>query len=173
VVLQRKVLKPFTFSNGVILPTGTYLAAHLRAVHHDGSLYEDPEEFDGFRFFDEKPNSNVDVEKVVHEPRQPMYTTSKTYLPFSHGRHAWYVPTLLSFLGLALKASFSPGRFFASMELKLLMAYLLVNYDLKWPEEDIPSNLGSTEEGYRPPDRWFNFNCLPNQNAHMMVRKRV
>jgi hypothetical protein len=59
------------------------------------------------------------------------------------------------------------------MELKLLMAYLLVTYDMKWPEEDIPANLGATEEGYRPPDLWFNFNSIPNQNAHMMVRKRV
>jgi len=70
-------------------------------------------------------------------------------------------------------ACFSPGRFFASMELKMLMAYLLVNYDMKWPEEDVPSNLGATEEGYRPPDLWFNFTSVPNQNAHMMVRKRA
>jgi hypothetical protein len=59
------------------------------------------------------------------------------------------------------------------MELKMLMAYLLVNYDMKWPEEDIPSNLSAAEEGYRPPDLWFNFASIPNQTAHMMVRKRV
>jgi len=98
VAVSRKVLKPFTFSNGVTLPTGTYLGAHLHGTHRDGSLYERPEEFDGFRFVDEKPKSDVDAEKVVHKPRQTMYTTSKTYLPFGHGRHAWYVPTLLSLL---------------------------------------------------------------------------
>jgi cytochrome P450 len=95
--MTRKVLKPFTFSNGVTLPTGAYVAAHLHAVHHDGSLYENPEEFDGFRFVDEKPKADADAEKVVHKPRQTMYTTSKTYLAFGHGRHAWYVPTFLSF----------------------------------------------------------------------------
>jgi cytochrome P450 len=97
VALTRKVLKPFTFSNGVTLPTGSYVAAHLRAVHHDGSLYESPEEFDGFRFVDEKPKTDVDTEKGVHKPHQKMYTTSKTYLVFGHGRHAWYVPTFSSF----------------------------------------------------------------------------
>ena len=96
--LTRKVLKPFTFSNGVTLPTGTYVGAHLHAAHRDGSIYERPEEFDGFRFVHEKPQSDIGAEKVVSKPRQAIYTTSKTYLSFGHGRHAWYVPTLLSFL---------------------------------------------------------------------------
>jgi hypothetical protein len=59
------------------------------------------------------------------------------------------------------------------MELKMLMAYLLVNYDMKWPEEDVPSNPSATEQGYRPPDFWFNFNSVPNPNAHIMIRKRA
>jgi cytochrome P450 len=91
VSLSRKVLKPFTFSNGVTLPVGTYVAAHLHGTHRDGSTYEAPEEFDGFRFVDEKPKSEVDEGKAALKPRQTMYTTSKTYLAFGHGRHAWYV----------------------------------------------------------------------------------
>jgi len=152
--LSRKVLKPFTFSNGVTLPVGTYVAAHLHGTHRDGSTYEAPEEFDGFRFVDEKPKSEVDEGKAALKPRQTMYTTSKTYLAFGHGRHA------------------CPGRFFASMELKMMMAYLILNYDMKWPEE-VHSNPSATEQGYRPPDLWINFNSIPNQKAHMMIRKRV
>jgi hypothetical protein len=59
------------------------------------------------------------------------------------------------------------------MELKLLMAYILVTYDMKWPEEEVPSNSSATEQGYRPPDLWVNFNPIPNQKAHVMIRKRV
>jgi hypothetical protein len=59
------------------------------------------------------------------------------------------------------------------MELKVLMAYLLVNYDMKWPAEEVPSNLSATGQGYRPPDLSFNFLRIPNQNAHMMIRKRI
>lgn len=59
------------------------------------------------------------------------------------------------------------------MELKLLMACIIINYDMRWPEEEVPSNLSTTEQGYRPPDLWFNFNTIPNRKAHVMVRKRV
>jgi cytochrome P450 len=169
VVLTRKVLKPFTFSNGVTLPAGTHISAHLHGTHHSGSLYDRRGEFDGFRFIDEE----IEAEEVVLKPRQAMHMTSKTYLAFGHGRHAWYVPALLSLMRRALTACFSPGRFFASMELKTMMAYLLINYDIKWPEGDVPSNLGATEQGYRPPDFWFNFNSVPNPHAHIMIRKRV
>jgi hypothetical protein len=31
------------------------------------------------------------------------------------------------------------------MELKMMMAYLLVNYEMKWPKEEVPSNLRATE----------------------------
>jgi len=95
VALTRKVLKPFTFSNGVTLPAGTHISAHLHGTHYDGSLYEDHEEFDGFRFIDKEPKDEIEAEKVVLKPRQAMYMTSKTYLAFGHGRHAWYVPTWL------------------------------------------------------------------------------
>ncbi|KIM19740.1 hypothetical protein M408DRAFT_83114, partial [Serendipita vermifera MAFF 305830] len=138
--------------NGVTLPVGTFVAAHLYGTHRDGATYERPEEFDGYRFVEEK-NKGEDGEKAPLKARQTMYTTSKTYLPFGHGRHA------------------CPGRFFAAMELKLLMAYMIVNYDMKWPESDVPAS--AAEEGYRPADLWFNFNFVPNQNAHMMIRTRA
>jgi hypothetical protein len=59
------------------------------------------------------------------------------------------------------------------MELKLIMAYMLVNYDMKWPDEELPANPSGTEQGYRPPDLWFNFSALPNRNSHVMIRRRA
>ena len=58
------------------------------------------------------------------------------------------------------------------MELKLLMAWMIVHYDMKWPEEEVLANASTTEEGYRPADIWFNFNTIPNQTANVMMRKR-
>jgi len=55
----------------------------------------------------------------------------------------------------------------------MLMAYMIVNYDMKWPEEDLVSHAGVTEQGYRPPNHWFNYNSVPNQKAHIMFRKRI
>lgn len=55
----------------------------------------------------------------------------------------------------------SPGRFFASNELKAMFAHLLVTYDVKFENE-----------GVRPPNQWFAGNCVPNQKAEVMFRKR-
>jgi len=59
------------------------------------------------------------------------------------------------------------------MELKMLMAYMVSTYDMKWPEEDVLSKPSAIEQGYRPPNHWFNFTNIPNRYAHIMIRKRV
>ena len=85
--MVRRARKPFTFSNGVTVPPRTYVAAHLHATHRDGAFYERPEEFDGFRFVEEETKT---ADGAVN-PRHMLHTTSKIYLPFGHGKHAWYV----------------------------------------------------------------------------------
>ena len=72
---------------------GTSVGAHLYGTHHDGTIYDRPEEFDGFRYVEDR-ETGEDGEKGARKPRQTMYTTSKTYLPFGHGRHAWCVEFL-------------------------------------------------------------------------------
>lgn len=57
-------------------------------------------------------------------------------------------------------AKCSPGRFFAGQELALMLAHLVVAYDVK---------LASGEE--RPPNRWFTTACVP-ANEPIMFRKR-
>ena len=57
------------------------------------------------------------------------------------------------------------------MELKLLMAYMIANYDMKWPEEEVPAGANATG-GYRPADTWIFFSNIPNQTANVMMRKR-
>jgi cytochrome P450 len=86
----RKTRTSFTFSNGVTVPPGTCIAAHMHGTHRDGIFYGHPDEFDGFRFVDEKPKVGDDGEKATLKPRQTMYRISKTYLGFGYGRHAWY-----------------------------------------------------------------------------------
>jgi hypothetical protein len=68
----------------------------------------------------------------------------------------------------------SPGRFFAAMEIKLVLAYLIANYEMKWPDEVYdPSVPGCTEEGYRPPDNHYLHHFTPDTKATMMIRKRA
>ena len=54
----------------------------------------------------------------------------------------------------------SPGRFFAALELKCMVAYLLLNYDVKM-----------NREGVRPPDVWLGPASIPSPSAKVDFRK--
>ncbi|KAF8832875.1 hypothetical protein HHX47_DHR1001941 [Lentinula edodes] len=53
-----------------------------------------------------------------------------------------------------------PGRFFASTELKILMAYLLMNYEFRFPD------------GKRPPEELLGDVNIPNTRAIVHIRRR-
>jgi hypothetical protein len=60
------------------------------------------------------------------------------------------------------------------MEVKLVLAYLIANYEMKWPESVYdPAVPGYTEEGYRPPETNYIHSIVPNVRASMMIRERV
>jgi hypothetical protein len=52
-------------------------------------------------------------------------------------------------------------RFFAAMELKAMLAHILVNYDVK-----------AETEGVRPPDLCFGLLRMPNAKGKIWIRKR-
>ena len=56
----------------------------------------------------------------------------------------------------------SPGRFFVSVEMKAMLAYILFNYDMKMEQE-----------GVRPEDEWFGTACAPNTHAKVLFRRRM
>jgi cytochrome P450 len=72
-----------------------------------------------------------------------MVSTSPDHLVFGHGRHA------------------CPGRFFAAMELKAMLAHILINYDLK-----------AEVEGVRPSDQVFGLFVSPSSNGKIWMRNR-
>jgi cytochrome P450 len=139
-------MKPFTFSNGVTIPKGTIVVLPLMGVHYDESVYENPNEFDGFRF----------SRKLEHDGENAKYhatNTSEEYLQFGNGPHAWFVRC-------CYVANASPGRFFAINEIKLMLAFTLLRFDIK------------TKDGIRPPDFKFQSNNIPNRSAEILYRKR-
>ncbi|KAH9992090.1 cytochrome P450 [Russula vinacea] len=48
--LRRLALRPFTFSNGVTVPAGTFVAVPASATNTNEGIYPNANEFDGFRF---------------------------------------------------------------------------------------------------------------------------
>ena len=61
----------------------------------------------------------------------------------------------------------SPGRFFATTELKCMMGHILLNYDIKWSNRDF------MEGGYYPPSKPFGVFKAPNEDTTIMFRRRI
>ncbi|KAB5545956.1 cytochrome P450 [Coniochaeta sp. 2T2.1] len=124
--------------SGIRLPGGTHVCVPCYAVLRDGEVYEDAQAFEPFRFAVPR-EAGSQGEKGA---RKTFTTTGNDYLVFGHGRSA------------------CPGRFFAANELKLMMAYMLVNYDM----EQLPA---------RPRDVWVGFNRLQDFRATIRIKKRL
>lgn len=77
-------MKDVTLTDGTFLPQGTMVAAVASPIHHDETLYPDPNTFDPFRF------SRMADEEGPNAAHRFTHSTAK-WLTFGNGRHAWYV----------------------------------------------------------------------------------
>jgi len=72
--LRRKALKTFVFSDGTIVPKGSWACVPQKAIQRDSAYYENPSCFDGHRF--------------VH--RNSSFTDLSPHFPFwGLGKRAW------------------------------------------------------------------------------------
>ncbi|KAK4694552.1 hypothetical protein P7C71_g3051, partial [Lecanoromycetidae sp. Uapishka_2] len=136
--------------HGQNIPQGAWVAAPVVPIHHDERFYTNPNGYDPFRFV-EKPNDDLsgiaksnlkpsDIHAKSHMP-QGVTTTSSTFLAFGHGRHS------------------CPGRWYAAMLMKLVVAYIVINYDIQ-PLKERPHN-------------WvFGDSMIPSRTATIKVRRR-
>lgn len=100
----------------------------------DPDLYPEPEKFDGFRFV-----------QARGKPRDQYAASNMRSMAFGYGRHA------------------CPGRFFASHEIKMIMAYLLLNYEFRFPD-------GHQQ---RPHSTAVETQLLPSEDAIVCLRKKA
>jgi cytochrome P450 len=100
-------------SNGYEIPKGTKMIVTTNHMQ-DADYYDEPEKFDGYRFFRMRGQPGKD--KMAH-----LVSTGEQHLGFGHGLHA------------------CPGRFFASNEIKIALCHLLLKYDWKLPEGHDPT----------------------------------
>jgi cytochrome P450 len=112
----------------------------------DPNIHPAPDVFDGFCY------SNLEKEQQENDPTMPLIggarfklvTTTPDYLMWGHGKHA------------------CSGRFFAALVLKLVLAHIVLWYDVKF------ENAGDV----RPEDVVVGFNRLPNPHTKVLLRKR-
>lgn len=82
VTMLRKAMVDFTFSDGSFVPKGSFISVAVAGTHTDGEYYENPFEFDPWRFANMR---DEDGEEMKHQ----MVNTSLEYIAFGLGRHAW------------------------------------------------------------------------------------
>ncbi|ETS84951.1 hypothetical protein PFICI_02976 [Pestalotiopsis fici W106-1] len=118
--LKPIVLAPFRrlcttdikLTNGWTIRKGEKIivsSAHMQ----DSAYYDDPLEFDGYRFM--RMRQTPGEENYSH-----LVSTSEKHIGFGHGQHA------------------CPGRFFAANEVKIALCHLLLKYDWKLPDGHDP-----------------------------------
>lgn len=177
--MSRNVQKKVLLEGGVVneqegwcAPRGSYVAVDMHGPQHDEDIYPCPETYDAFRF---SRSREVEIAAAARRnngsnkwieggrdgsggggvgdggpfpPAPPSrsnntstLTTGPTFLPFGHGRHA------------------CPGRFFIAVEVKLMLAYMTMRYEIE-PLET------------RPVNRWLGGIRLPPGKAAVRVKRR-
>ncbi|KAI1454028.1 cytochrome P450 monooxygenase [Annulohypoxylon moriforme] len=140
---NRIVRSPVKLSDGTLLPAGTHFSMAAHSLLHDPELLPgggDPTEFDPFRY----SRLRDDASKPENANKFQFAMTDRNSLHFGHGKYA------------------CPGRFFASNEIKIILAHLLLRYDFKYPAgQGRPRNLFADE------------NIYPDPAARLLMRERV
>ncbi|KAJ4296101.1 hypothetical protein N0V88_004803 [Collariella sp. IMI 366227] len=122
--LRRRVVakEGVTTPSGVHIPYGNICAVPSLGVLTDDAKYPAAGEFHPFRFVElrQQINSGNRPEDHVQRSRMSFPATSCDYLAFGNGRQA------------------CPGRFFAAAELKLMLGYMLLHYDIEMLDKRPP-----------------------------------
>ncbi|KAI1312684.1 putative cytochrome P450 [Xylaria venustula] len=115
--VNRKMMKDHTLSSGDVLPKDAHIAFAGVPMSLAEPTFDNPEDFDGFRFEQLRRNKETD-----HNGLQ--FTSSYSgSLHFGHGRYM------------------CPGRFMGSLISKLLIIEFLQRYDLKLGQGGRPDNI--------------------------------
>lgn len=134
--MHRVMLRGHKLSDGTELPHNAHISMPVSAIQNDPEVTPKPEVFDGLRYFKLRQREG---ETHLHQ----FSTTQDKILNFGHG-----------------KAS-CPGRFFASLEIKIILVRLIMDYDYKFPD------CGGRPENVRAHEFIF-----PNPDAEIMMRAR-
>lgn len=99
-------MTPITFSDGTYLPAGTSLFSPQAATSLDDQYYPEARAFDPFRFYN--------LRKHTEDGNRWQFTApSDSNMHFGIGRHT------------------CPGRYLASVEIKVILAHFLLNFEFR------------------------------------------
>ncbi|RAK81177.1 cytochrome P450 [Aspergillus fijiensis CBS 313.89] len=134
ILMRRLATETFALKDGTVIPKGKIVGV---TIHHmwDAELYAEPEKYDPYRFLRMKENPS-------QEHKAHAVATSVEHMGFGHGNAA------------------CPGRFFAVAAVKVILSHILMRYEIKSVESEMPQTLSA------------GISCIANPMAQLMVRRR-
>lgn len=127
---------PVRLSNGLQIPVGTIVQCNTAVLEEAPSSWGDPTQFDGFRFYRLRSKSG-DAHK--YQFASPTLES----MEFGYGKDA------------------CPGRFFASNQIKIILAYIIRNYDITLEDK----------VGGRPRNIMFEVNVLADPTKKVLFKR--
>jgi len=121
------------------IPCGVRVAAPNHHIQRDPDFYSEAERYNIFRYA--APCGSGNPEAYLQRKQNSLSMPSDTFLAWGHGRHA------------------CPGRFFAAHLMKIMLAHVLVSYDV-------------TAKGPRPEGFSRNEFPVPSVTATFEVKRR-
>ena len=106
--MTRIATEEIVLSDGTVIPKDRLIAVHSTRMW-DEKLHGDAAKWDAYRFYNMR--GKTEKRHLAH-----LAFTNQDHLAFGHGDHA------------------CPGRFFAASEIKVMIANVLLNYDIRLPE---------------------------------------
>lgn len=134
--MHRVMLQDHQFTDNTVIPRNAHVSMAVNTIQNDPEVTPEPETFDGLRYYKLREREG---ESHLHQ----FSTTEEKILNFGHG------------------ANSCPGRFFASLEIKIILVRLIMDYEYRFPDgKGRPENLKAHE---------FIF---PNPDGELLIRTR-
>ncbi|KAM7188991.1 Cytochrome P450 [Rhypophila sp. PSN 637] len=152
---------------GLPLPKGALVSVVSQPMHTDPELWSDPLQFDPYRFLKLRNEtaghdlSNVKkgtgLKSMLGEVTDGYNQSGKNWSP-----HAFLSTSNLLIFGRGRYSC--PGRFLVDFQMKMLIAYLFTEYDVKLAEGNPPKR--------RAGEGWLMEFIFPPKGVKMMVKRR-
>ncbi|ORY70473.1 ent-kaurene oxidase [Pseudomassariella vexata] len=114
---RRYTFKRIMLKDGTCIPANCFIEAANGPVLRDAAFYPDPDKFLPTRFLSLRTNPTTpDPIGYKNREQYQFVSVTKENMSFGFGRHA------------------CPGRFFAANEIKLILARMLLEYDVRMPD---------------------------------------
>ena len=116
VSFNRKIRQTITLSDGLTIPSGTFISTSAYWTARDPKVFDDGDQFRPWRWLELREAAERAGKSVT-----PFLATSTSAenLHWGYGRNA------------------CPGRFLAAAEIKLILAWILWHFDISFPHGQV------------------------------------